>query len=293
MQSNPNDVLRAAGRYVREFRGRIFVIKIGGDVLADAAARRGVCEQLSLLWAFSIPLVVVHGVGPQLDDLCRRLDLAVAKHGGRRRTDAAVLSALKMAVGAVQLDLLADLRAAGVSAVGLSGLDARMVTARRRPAADIDWGFVGDIERVDPTLLRELTGAGRVPVVAPVTGDDAGGAFNTNADTLAAALAGALGAEKLFFVMRAPGLLADPDNAASLIPAADLELLREMEESGVLRGGMLPKADALRRALDAGVRAVHLVSGFAPDAILTEVFTNEGSGTMLTRVAAAEPEYAQ
>lgn len=292
MQSNPNDVLRSAGRYLRQFRGRIFVVKLGGEVIADAAVRRGVCEQLALLAAFSVPLVIVHGAGPQLDGLCRELGIEVRKHGGRRLTDAASLRVLKFAFGAARTDLLADLRAAGVSAVGLSGLDAGLVTARRRAASsEADWGFVGDIEGVEPAVLRELLAAGHVPVVTPITGDDAGNVFNTNADSLAAALAAALGAEKLFFVMRALGLLADPDDPGSLVPAADLDRLDEMKRRGALRGGMLPKADALREALGNGVRAVHLVSGFAPDAILTEVFTNEGSGTMVTGVSPAA--YAQ
>lgn len=290
MHSDPNDVLRSAGRYLQRFRGKIFVMKLGGDVIADAAALRSVCEQLSLLAAFSVPQVIVHGVGPQLDELCRELGVQVRKHGGRRVTDAETLQALKFASGAARADLLAGLRAAGVSALGLSGLDARLVTAHRRPAiADLDWGFVGDIERVEPSILRELIALGHIPVVTPITGDDAGNVFNTNADSLAVALATAVNAEKLFFVMRAPGLLADPDNPGSLIPAIDLDHLDEIELRGSLRDGMLPKADAVRKALGNGVRGVHLVSGFVPDAILTEVFTNEGSGTMVSVAGAQAP----
>lgn len=283
MPADPNEILRSAGRYVRRFRNRVFVIKLGGDMLADAPARRAVCEQLALLWAFSIPLVIVHGGGPQLDELCRRLDLPLRKCGGRRVTGPAILQAAKYAFGATQIDLLADLRAAGVSAVGLSGVAAHLATARRRGASsEVDWGFVGDLERVEPRVLRDLLDAGHVPVISPLSGDDEGGVFNTNADTLAGAIAIALKAEKLFFVMRAGGLLVDPAEPASLIPAADLARVRELEAGGSVQEGMLPKVTALRHALENGVVAVHLVSGFVPDAILAEVFTNEGCGTMVT-----------
>lgn len=287
MLANPNEALRSAGRYLRQFRGRVFVMKLGGDVLADANARRDVCEQLSLLSGLSIPIAVVHGAGPQLDGLCRELGIPVNKQRGRRVTDSENLRAMKYAVGAVQTDLLADLRAAGASPVGLSGLDAGLVTARKRPpSAEVNWGYVGDIERVEPAILRDLMDGSHLPVVGPITGDDDGNVFNTNADSLAAAIAAALGAEKLFFVMRAAGLLADPEDPATLVPAADLGRLRELERRGALRNGMQPKVDAMRVALENGVSAVHLVSGFIPDAILNEVFTNEGSGTMVTRASA-------
>lgn len=282
MKINPNDILRAAGRYVRQFRDTVFVVKLGGEILADDKARGAVAEQLSLLWSFSIPLVIVHGGGPQLDALCERLGIAIRKHKGRRITDAATLQAAKYEFGAAQIDLVAALAARGVSAIGLSGLDAGIVVAGRRAAADVDFGDVGDIERIEPELLLTLLDAGHVPVISPLTGNASGEIFNTNADTLAAELAIALGAGKLIFVMRAPGLLADPDNPVSLVPAADLAALAALEQAGKLAGGMQPKAAAIRLALTRGVPAVHLVSGFSADALLTEVFTNEGSGTMLT-----------
>ncbi|MGH8160686.1 MAG: acetylglutamate kinase [Gammaproteobacteria bacterium] len=275
--------LRTLARYVRRFRGRTFVVKIGGDILTDAAALRSVCEQLSLLWSFSIPIVVVHGGGPQLDALCQKLGVPVLKRDGRRLTDAAGLQAAKQAFGAAQTDLLAALRAAGLSSIGLSGVAAGLVTAHSRSDGEgTEWGFVGDIDTVNPAPLQELLGHGHVPVIAPLSGDDAGGVFNTNADSLAAAVAVALHAEKLVYLMRAPGLLADAGDPTSLLPAANSDELDAMVAAGVLRGGMYPKAAAAKQALAGGVAAVHCVSGFIPDALLVEVFTNEGSGTMLT-----------
>lgn len=281
--------LRTAARYVRHFCGRVFVVKLGGDVLAKPQALQGVCEQLALLWSLSIPLVVVHGAGPQLDLLSEKLGVAVEKRGGRRVTDAAGLQAAKHAFGAAQTDLLAALRAAGLSAVGLSGVSAGLVAAHARPGdAAGDWGFVGDIDAIDPAVLKTLLTNNHVPVIAPLSGDDAGGVYNTNADTLAAAMAGALQAEKLIYLMGAPGLLADPDDVTSLVPAADVADLDAMADQGALQGGMQPKAAAAKEALAAGVGGVHLISGQLADALLVEVFTNEGSGTMITPTQTAE-----
>jgi acetylglutamate kinase len=278
--AHPFAALHDAAVYVRRFRNRPFVVKLGGEVLEDPSVRRDLCAQLALLWSFSIPIVVVHGGGSSLDGLCGALGLPAAKAGGRRITTPPVLEAAKMAFkGRVQMDLLAALAAAGLPAVGLSGQDAGLVRARRRPRGDVDYGLVGDVESVDPSLVNHLLAGGYVPVVAPFSADAEGQVLNTNADTVAAALAGALGVEKLFFVLKVPGLLRDVDVPESLVTLADPELLDGMRES--VSGGMLPKLAAAREALARGVKSVHLVSGLRPDALLAEVFTNEGSGTMV------------
>lgn len=288
---SPWRVLRSAARYVERFRGRVFVIKLGGELLSDPAARRGICGQLAVLRSFSIPLVLVHGGGGELDRLCARLSIPVQKVGGRRITSPEVLAAAKMSfAGLLHTDLLADLRAAGLSAVGLSGLDAGLVEAVRRPPLDMDgattdFGEVGDIREVRPAVLRQLLEAGHVPVVAPLTGDDRGAVFNTNADTLAAELAAALRAEKLFYLLTVPGLLRDPADPASLVTEIGPAGLEAMLAEGLIRDGMRPKITALIRALEAGVPSVHLVSGQRADALLEEIFTNEGSGTMVHAAA--------
>lgn len=278
--AHPFDALHNAAVYVRRFRNRPFVVKLGGEVLEDAAARRSVCAQLALLWSFSIPVVVVHGGGSSLDGLCGTLGLPAAKVGGRRVTSPEVLDAAKMAFkGKVQMDLLSALAAAGLPAVGLSGQDAGLVKAHRRPRGEVDFGLVGDVESVDPAVVNHLLAGGYVPVVAPFSAEEEGQVLNTNADTVAAALASALGVEKLFFVLKVPGLLRDATAPETLVTLADPDLLDELE--GSVSGGMLPKLAAARKALAGGVRSVHLVSGLRPDAILAEVFTNEGSGTMV------------
>jgi acetylglutamate kinase len=285
--SHPFASLRSAAQYVRRFRHRPFVVKLGGEILDDPATRRSVCEQLALLWSFSIPLVIVHGGGCGLDKLCATMGLATEKVAGRRVTSPEVLDAAKMAFkGKIQMDFIADLEAAGLPAVGLSGQDAGLIKGTRRPPVQVDgvtvdYGQVGDVSSVDPTLLQHLLKGGFVPVIAPFSATPEGEVLNTNADTVAAEVASALAVEKLFFVLKVPGLLSDPSDPSSLVPLADLETLDALAQAGAIKDGMRPKLTAARKALDAGVASVHLVSGVRPDAILAEVFTNEGSGTML------------
>lgn len=280
--------LRSVARYVRQFRNKVFVVKLGGEILADAGIRRSVCEQLALLASFSMRIVVVHGGGNGLDAICTSLDIPVEKRDGRRVTSPRVLDVAKMVfAGSVHMDLLAELRAAGMACVGLTGVDAGLLHATRRPPTTLpdgtsaDFGLVGDIATVDPAILSHLLAGGYTPVVAPLSGNDDGAVYNTNADTIAAALASALGAEKLFFMLKVPGVLRDVSNPATLVPLATIADLDAMVADGSLAGGMLPKFAAIRAALAGGVRSVHLVSGLAPDALLAEVFTNEGSGTMV------------
>ena len=295
MPSMPHsyDTLRSAARYVRSFRDKIFVVKLGGEILEDPQMRRNVCGQLALLWGFSIPVVVVHGGGTGLDSLCQSMGLPVEKAAGRRITPPAVLDAAKMTFRRLQMDLVADLEATGIPAVGVSGVDSGLVKGRKRPpvAVDgqrVDYGMVGDITGVDPSLLRHLIAGNYVPVVAPFSVDENGQVLNTNADTVASEIAIALKVEKLFFMLKVPGLLTDVTDPSSLVPFADLAKLDAMEETGAIKSGMRPKLTAARKALNAGVNSVHLVSGVLPDAILAEVFTNEGSGTMISLSSTTE-----
>jgi acetylglutamate kinase len=292
---SPFDPLKDAAKYVRAFRNKPFVVKIGGDILADAASRKSVCEQLALLSSFGIPLVIVHGGGPAVDVLCQHLGVATQKVAGRRVTTPEVLEAAKMVLkGCVQMELIADLQAAGLSAVGLTGQDAGLLRSARRPPVvvdgeNVDFGCVGDIESVEPQVLSALIEGGYVPVVAPLTVDAGHQILNTNADSVAAAIAAALKVEKLFFVLKAPGLLSDPENPHSLLPFVDLAKVKELEASGAIQTGMRPKITAAMSALGAGVTSVHFVSGLLSDSILAEVFTNEGSGTMFVAQRPSEP----
>ncbi|MGH8398013.1 MAG: acetylglutamate kinase [Gammaproteobacteria bacterium] len=284
--------LRSAAQYVRAFRGKTFVFKIGGEVLENAAVRRAVCDELNVLWSFSIKLVIVHGGGSGLDALCESLDLPVEKVAGRRVTTKKVLDAAKMVLaGSMHTDLLADLRAAGLPVSGVSGVDGGILSAHKRQPVQmkndagetefVDFGLVGDIDRVNPALLLHLLDGGYVPVITPLSANDKGEVFNTNADTVAAEIAVALKAEKLFFLLKVPGLLEDLVRPSSLVPYTTLAGAELLEKSGKISGGMRPKLSAVKRALSGGVQSAHLVSGILPDAVLTEVFTNQGSGTMI------------
>jgi acetylglutamate kinase len=294
-RSSPFGPLKDAAKYVRAFRNKPFVVKIGGDILADGALRKSICGQLAVLSSFGIPLVVVHGGGPALDKLCDHLGLPTRKIAGRRVTTPEVLEAAKMVLkGGVQMELIADLQAAGLPAVGLSGQDTGLLRSGRRApmvveGQNVDFGCVGDIESAEPRVLRLLIDSGYVPVVAPLTADATQQILNTNADSVAAAIAAALRVEKLFFILKAPGLLSDPENPHTLLPFVDLAKVTELEASGAIQTGMRPKIAAARSALSAGVASVHFVSGPLSDSILTEVFTNEGSGTMLVAQSPSEP----
>ncbi|MCG8434867.1 MAG: acetylglutamate kinase [Gammaproteobacteria bacterium] len=289
-QSDNYASLRSAARYVRLFRDKVFVVKLGGDMLSDARARRNICEQLALLWNFSIPLVVVHGGGAELDATCEAMGIEVKKIAGRRVTGKPVLDAAKMVFSKLQTDLLADMRAAGLPCVGMSGVDGGVLHAEKRKQSDVDFGWVGDLTSVNPPLLSHLIKGGYVPVLAPLSANDQGEVFNTNADTIAAEVAAALSAEKLFFLLKVPGLLEDAANPSTLVNYADLKLLGAMEKTGKLKDGMLPKAAAVKLALAKGVKSIHLVSGVDSNALLTEVFTNAGSGTMIVAESGSQAE---
>ncbi len=290
--------LRTAVPYLRMFKGTTFVIKLGGGVLADELALADFSDQVSLLHQLSIQVVVVHGGGRQTSELSERLGLPVETVGGRRVTDADTLEVAKMVFnGKLNTDLLAALLRAGVPGVGLSGVDGGTIHAHRRPPVEVadeatgttrtlDFGFVGDIDGVDPALLRHLLAGAYVPVVSALAGGEDGAVYNVNADTIAARLAVALGAVKLIMLSTVTGVLADPGDASSLISHMDRERLEELLAGGAA-GGMKAKLEACREALDGGVPRTHVISGLRPDALLTEIFTNEGSGTLIERAPSA------
>ena len=298
--------LRAAAPYLRLYRGRVFVVKLGGEVLSRASRIEALVEQAGVLQALGVRVVIVHGGGPQSTELTERLEHEARMVAGRRVTGPEDLKVASYVLnGEVNTKLLSACRACGIPAAGLSGVDAGLVVARRRPpvkmegAGDkpVDFGFVGDIERVDPSVLNLLLKDGLIPVVSPLSADPQGGLLNINADTVAASLAVAIKAEKLVLTMAAPGILADRSDPSTLLSYLDLSGLQQLREKGALADGMLPKATAIESAIAGGVPRVHLVSGSTQDALLREVFTNEGCGTLVVRsinaLSAAEQEAAQ
>lgn len=279
--------LRGAAPYIRMYKGKTFVIKAGGAVFGDVAGTRALVEQIALLHHLGIRVVLVHGGGPQLDEMQRSLGIEPRRVRGRRVTDERSIDATTMVLnGLINTRILAACRDVGIDAVGLSGVDAGLVRANRRPPVNVDgesvdYGFVGDIASVDTMVLRKQLDSGLMPVVSPLSSDDAGVVLNINADTVAASIGAALGAEKLILCTDAPGILERRDDPRSLVSYTDLAGLARLEQAGNLEGGMLPKASAIEAAIRGGVRRVHVISFNSPDSLLAEVFTNEGTGTMI------------
>lgn len=284
--------LKGTLRYVRAYRDHVFVVKLGGEVVKDEHALDGLAAQVSLLHSLGIRIVVVHGGGPQATALSRRLGVEPRIVAGRRVTDDQGLEVAKMVYsGTLNIDVLSALRAHQVQAVGLSGVDAELITARKRPPVTVvddtgesvvvDYGHVGDIQGVDPRVLTTLMEARFVPVVASLAGDADGNVYNVNADTVAESLAIALRALKLVYLTGVPGVLRDPKDPSSLVTFADPDDLAELMASGALSGGMRPKVEACIRAATGGVERTHIVDGRAPDSLLLEVFTGSGTGTMI------------
>jgi acetylglutamate kinase len=284
--------LKGALRYVRAYRDHVFVIKLGGDVLTARDVLDHVAEQIGLLHSLGIRLVVVHGGGPQASAMQRRLGYEPVMVAGRRVTDDAALEVAKMVYpGLLSTELLAALRSHQIQGVGLSGVDADLITAHRRPPVEVkgddgatravDYGHVGDIDRVDPRVLTTLLEARFVPVVASLAGDSEGHVYNVNADTVAETLATSLKALKLIFLTGAPGVLRNRDDPSSLVAFADPDDLQGLLASGAIAGGMRPKVEACIRAATGGVERTHIIDGRLHDSILLEVFTGTGAGTMI------------
>jgi acetylglutamate kinase len=270
------------------YKGRVFVIKAGGGAFRDATTMRTFIEQVAILHHLGIRVVLVHGGGPQLDELTAKLGVPTRMVQGRRVTDADAIDATSMVLnGLINTRLLALCRGFGISALGLSGVDGGLVTAHRRAPVTlasgevVDYGMVGDIDAVDATVITRLLDAGFLPVVSPLSADATGQLLNINSDTVAAAIGGALVAEKLILCTGAPGILERLDDPRSLISYTDVAGLRRLREERALSDGMLPKSSAIESAIRGGVRRVHVISYAAPDALLAEVFTNEGTGTLV------------
>jgi acetylglutamate kinase len=268
------------------------VLKLGGEVAAEGDVLDHIAAQIALLSSLGIKLVVVHGGGPQATELSRRMGIEPRMVNGRRVTDDTALEIAKMVyAGTINVNILASLRSHEVQAVGLSGVDAELITAHKRPPVKVpvdggvpelvDFGHVGDLDAVDPRIVHTLLDARFVPVVAGLAGDADGRIYNVNADTIAESLAVALKAQKLIFLTGAPGVLRDRNDPSTLVAFADTEELSAMIASGSIHGGMLPKVEACIRAATNGVERTHIIGGKGTDALLLEVFTGSGCGTMI------------
>ncbi len=274
--------------YIRRFLDKVVVVKYGGNVLAakpgqdavdEEEALASFAEDIVLMRSVGMLPVVVHGGGPQIGALMDRVGKEAEFLDGFRVTDADTIDLVRMVlVGKVNRDIVSTINVHGALAVGLSGEDANLINATARSEA---LGFVGDVVGVDPTIVLQLLAQGLIPVVATIGTDDSGQAFNINADTAAGALAAALKSEKLVFLTDVAGLRAVPDDPATLLHRATAEQLDAMVASGAANGGMIPKVEACAKAVRHGVRRAHILDGRTPHALLLELFTDEGVGTMI------------
>lgn len=283
--------LKMAAPYIRMYKGKTFVLKAGGAVFASQERTRALMEQVAVLYQLGIRVVFVHGGGPQSTELATALGIDTQMVQGRRVTSEKSLEVTTMVLnGLINTRILAICRDLQLPAVGVSGVDAGLIKARKRPPVmmkdrpePVDFGFVGDIVEVDTDVLEKQIQHGLMPVVSPISADRSGTLLNINADTVASAVAVAMKAEKLILATGAPGILEDPANSRSIVSYTDIEGLQRLKQQGRLSDGMLPKTESIESALNGGVGRVHIISFNEPDGILLEVFTNEGTGTLVVK----------
>ena len=282
--------LMSAAPYIRMYKNKVFIIKVGGAVFSDETSTRALIEQVAILHQVGVKTVLVHGGGPQLDSMQATLGIETRMVNGRRVTDQKSIDVTSMVLnGLINTRILAICRELGIEAIGLSGVDAGLIRAHRRAPVPVsagstetvDYGFVGDIDSVNAAVLEKLLEDGLMPVVSPLSADSNGVLLNINADTVAAAIGGALAAEKLVICTGAPGILERAEDPSTIVSYTDINGLRRMREQGLLKDGMLPKATAIENAIRGGVRRVHVITYKSTDSLLAEIFTNEGTGTLV------------
>ncbi len=273
-------VLSEALPYIQQFAGRTIVVKYGGAAMKDSTLKDKVMRDIVFLSCVGLRPVVVHGGGPEINSWLDKLGIEPQFNNGLRVTDAATMDVVEMVlVGRVNKEIVSLINRAGGSAVGLCGMDGNLIKAR--PEGRVGIGFVGEVTSMDVKILESLVSNGYIPVVSSVAADETGQAYNINADTVAGELAAALGAEKLILLTDTPGILNDYKDPSSLLYKLDIQEARELIATGVVGGGMIPKVNCCVRSLAQGVRAAHIIDGRIPHALLLEIFTDTGIGSML------------
>jgi len=293
MNTETLDLLRESLPYIQRFKGKTFVIKFSGKVTEDKANLLSLAEELALLHQVGIRICVVHGGGKQLTELAQKLGVVQTVIEGRRVTDDDTLDLAKMIFrGKINTEILSALRHRGIHAVGLSGIDGGVIKAERRPPRDVlnrktgetetvDFGHVGDVVEVDTRLINLLLENDYLPVISSLGADDDGKIYNINADTIASEIASRLSAEKLILLSDVNGIYLDPNDETTKITQLTATEARKMIADGKATGGMIPKLESMISLLSRGVRSAHIIGGSDRNALLSEVFTDRGTGTML------------
>ncbi|MFN4067645.1 MAG: acetylglutamate kinase [Thermosynechococcus sp.] len=279
-------VLSEALPYLQAFAGRTFVVKYGGAAMKEEHLKNSVIRDIVFLSYVGIRPVVVHGGGPEINTWLGKLNIEPQFKNGLRVTDAATMDVVEMVlVGRVNKEIVTLINQAGGQAVGLCGKDGNLIRARAQGEDGI--GFVGEVQGVDTRVITALVEKGYIPVISSVAADDTGQAYNINADTVAGEIAAALGAEKLILLTDTAGILRDYRDPSTLIYRLDIAEARQLIKEGVVSGGMIPKVTCCVRSLAQGVKAAHIIDGRVPHALLLEIFTDSGIGSMLVGSNAA------
>jgi len=294
MNNERLDLLREALPYIQRFKNKVFVVKLSGKITENLEELASLAEEITLCQQVGIHIAVIHGGGKQLTTLAEKLGIAQRIVNGRRVTDDDTLEVAKMVfAGKISTDILSSLRAAGAQSVGLSGLDGNMIQARRREiqkvlnqetgqVETIDYGNVGDIVQISVGLPQLLLDNGYIPVVSCLGADEQGNVYNINADTIAAEIAVHLKAEKLIVLTDVDGILVDRNDPSSRMSRLSVEGAERLVKDRLVSSGMLPKIAAIAHLIRRGVRSAHIINGSRRNALLYEVFTDEGAGTMIT-----------
>ncbi len=274
------EVLTQALPYIKNYNGKILVVKYGGNAMINDQLKEQVMEDIVLLWLIGVKIVLVHGGGPEINELMTKLGKQAVFVDGLRVTDKETVDIVQMVLaGKVNKSLVSFLESKGGKAMGISGIDGGLLQATVK---DERLGFVGAITKVNIAPVLDLLEKGYIPVISTVAGDDNGNVYNINGDTAAARIAGALGAERLIMMTDIDGILKDKNDASTLIPNLTISEANQLKKQGVISGGMIPKVDCCIDAINHGVKNVIIMDGRVPHSILMETLTDEGAGTMIS-----------
>lgn len=275
------EILTQAVPYIKEYTGKYVVAKYGGNAMTDPQLKKSVMQDILLLQLVGIKVILVHGGGPEISAMLKKLSIESHFENGLRVTDDNTMEVVQMVLaGKVNKSLAADLSALGGKAVGLCGIDGGLIKVHKK---DEKLGNVGEIDEIDTKILDDLLDGGFIPVISSIGIDDEGNAYNINADTAAAKIAAALHAESMVVMSNINGVLKDKNDENSLISQISLADAEELKKSGIIAGGMIPKVDCCTNAVKEGVKKVFIINGEIPHAILIELLTDEGLGTMFTK----------
>ena len=273
------EVLTQALPYIKRYNGKIVVVKYGGNAMIDETLKQQVMEDIVLLWLIGVKIVLVHGGGPEISDTMRKLGKEAVFVDGLRVTDKETVDIVQMVLaGKINKTLVNLLQMKGGRAMGISGMDGRLIEAKIK---DERLGYVGEVTHINIRPVRDLLEKGYIPVISTLGCDRDGNAYNINGDTAAARVAGALTAERLMLLSDIPGILRDRNDPASVIEELTVEQARHLQKDGVISGGMIPKVECCVTALKSGVKSATIIDGRVPHSILMELLTNEGAGTMV------------